>query len=90
MLESMALMEADLASGRRGKDPMSYYHNRRIKYYMDQARRVAWASLSEDADVINLINARKKLAGSKYRQTTGMEGSNRLYDEAQELLKMTR
>lgn len=90
ILASMQEMEKDLASGRRGKDPMSYYHNRRIKYYMDQARRVAWASLSEDADVINLINARQKLAGSRYRQTTGMEGSNRLYDEAQELLKMTR
>ena len=90
VIKSIQDMEADLASGRRGKDPMSYRHNVIIKNRVETARRRAWGSLSQDADVIRLVNARKKLKGSKFTQRSDSERSNQLYDEAQELLKMYR
>jgi len=90
VIKSIQDMEADLASGRRGKDPMSYRHNVIIKNRVENARRRAWGSLSQDADVIRLVNARKKLKGSKFTQRSDSERSNQLYDEAQELLKMYR
>jgi hypothetical protein len=90
VLESIDLMEADLASGRKGKDPMSYRHNLIIKNRIDNARRRAWGSIRNDADVINLINARKNIKGSKFTQRSDSERSNELYDQAQEILKMYR
>ena len=65
---------------------MSYHHNVELN---SNGRRSwkAWGKLSEDADVINLINARKKLAVLSIGRN--WYGGSMLYDEAQEL-QMTR
>ena len=54
---SIRQMEADFANGERQIDPMKYTHNILIKKLFDKARKKAWATISRDPVVLEVINA---------------------------------
>ena len=73
--ESIARMNADrgfLGLGENRKnDPMTYPHNLRIKEIFDEARAEAWASLSNDPDVIALQQKAQNTAGGNFLRGYG-------------------
>ena len=54
---SIRQMEKDLANGERQVDPRNYLHNRLIKQAFDKARKKAWAEISNQPQVLEVINA---------------------------------
>ena len=73
IIESLELMYADRASGRRGDfEPRDYYHNQVIKAMFDEAKRIAWISISDNAAVQELQaeDATQKLGRSLKQMET--------------------
>ena len=87
--ESLAQMEQDRNSGRYGKDPMDYHHNRVIYKLMNDAQHFAWASIAEDPKVQQLIENKRLVDASKANTQRGQYvEANTIYDQAQEVLNM--
>tara|TARA_Y100001938_G_scaffold56736_1_gene79169 strand:- start:3968 stop:7939 length:3972 start_codon:yes stop_codon:yes gene_type:complete len=89
ILASIAEMEQDLQAGRKRINPMSYYHNKKIKKIFDAARKRGWASISSNPDVMNLIRARQLESGANYNRLVNPSKSRTQFDEATNLLEMT-
>ena len=73
IIESVELMYADRASGRRGDfEPRDYYHNQVIKAMFDEAKRIAWISISDNSAVQELQaeDATQKLGRSLKQMET--------------------
>ena len=71
--ESIKQMQKDLEAGKRETDPRAYVHNRLIKQIMDKARKKAWAEISNNTAVQELIKEQERLAvqqGDALRNTT--------------------
>jgi len=81
-------MQADRAAGRIGKDPRTYLVNELIANLFKDAQRRAWAQVSKDAEVQDLIASSKLTKASEELQNRNAEASNRKFDEAQELLNI--
>ena len=61
IIASVKAMEADTWNGNRALDPMkAYYHNDIIKSLFENAKRKAWAKISKDPRVIQLIKEHKE------------------------------
>ena len=77
IIASLEQMYKDINSGDRSKyETKDYYHNRIIGNLFEQARRKAWATLTEQDEVIKLKEAeRKRRIGraEKARQTASSE-----------------
>jgi hypothetical protein len=91
--ESIQQMERDLASGKANIPPginaMDYPHNILIHNLFNDAKNKAWASLSENSDVIHLRALEDLNRASRYKRQRGdFEGSNTQYDQATQLLEM--
>ena len=66
-------MYEDIRSGRRADfNARDYWHNRAIDRLFQRARRVAWASIKNDSDILKLIEEqrRKNVAQLQKRNTT--------------------
>ena len=87
--QSLRDMEAEIASGRKGRDPMSFPHNILIKQLFDDARSVAWAQISNNPEVRQLISASQLKAASEYNLTRDIDQSRSQYDQATQLLENT-
>ena len=73
MLASMEEMYKDIKSGRRGDfDARDYAHNRAIDKIMQEARRMAWAKVSQQQEVQKLIQEQRarRVAKLQKRDTT--------------------
>jgi len=73
LLASMEEMYTDIKSGRRGDfDARDYAHNRAIDKIMQEARRMAWAKISQQTGVQKLIQEQraKEIAKRQKRDTT--------------------
>tara|TARA_R100001082_G_scaffold52687_1_gene28712 strand:- start:1079 stop:5077 length:3999 start_codon:yes stop_codon:yes gene_type:complete len=92
VIESIRLMEEDIKEGRHrmapGISPMSYKHNQLIGQAFNQAKIKAWAMISSDPDVMQLIHARKKAEAAAFNRTNRPEQSRKQYDEANQLLQL--
>ncbi len=86
---SLAEMEYDLMKGYKQRNPMSYKHNQMIHDIFNRARRVAWANLRSNPEVMQLIRARKKTEAAKYNVNRNPELGRTQLDEAKQLLEMT-
>ena len=86
--DSLEQMERDLARGDRRIDPMSYRHNILIKDLFDNARSMAWASISKDPEVYALKRAERLQQAARGMRITDPERSTRLLDQADDLLKL--
>ena len=86
--DSLEQMERDLARGDRRIDPMSYRHNILIKDLFDNARSMAWASISKDPEVYALKKAERLQQAARGMRITDPERSTRLLDQADELLNL--
>tara|TARA_R100000781_G_scaffold8752_3_gene7741 strand:+ start:2737 stop:6495 length:3759 start_codon:yes stop_codon:yes gene_type:complete len=79
--QSIAVMNADLAKGNKGFEPMrDYIHNILIKQVFDEARHYAWARMMQDTGVQKLVNEQrsKKIKGQqKLEETTNLLQMNR-------------
>ena len=82
-------MEYDLMKGYKQRNPMSYKHNQMIHDIFNRARRVAWANLRSNPEVMQLIRARKKTEAAKYNVNRNPELGRTQLDEAKQLLEMT-
>lgn len=84
--ESIKQMELDMQKpATRRNDPMSYPHNIQIKVLMEAARRDAWYTISQDADVVALRKAAQADAASKFRRKrSDFEGANTFQQQVQE------
>jgi len=93
VIESLKVMEEDIAAGRHRKkpgiNPMSYRHNVLIGNLFKKAKGQAWAQMKSDPAVIRLINAARKEQVSENLRVEDPETSRKAYDEANQLLKMT-
>jgi len=89
VIKSLAQMEADLMSGYKQRNPMDYHHNKMINAIFKKARRVAWAELRSNPDVMMLIRARKKTEAARYNVNRNPELGRTQLDEAKQLLEMT-
>ena len=72
-IASMKQMYEDIRSGRRADfNARDYWHNRAIDRLFQKARRVAWASIKNDSDILKLIEEqrRKDVARLQKRNTT--------------------
>ena len=72
-IASMKQMYEDIRSGRRADfNARDYWHNRAIDRLFQRARRVAWASIKNDSDILKLIEEqrRKDVARLQKRNTT--------------------
>ena len=87
--ESIAQMERDRNSGRHGKDPMDYHHNRVISDMFRKARKRAWASIKSDERVLRLME-KHRLERSTQSATRRQQydRARSTYDQAQEVLNM--
>ena len=57
MIASLNQMYEDRDSGRRGDfEPRDYYHNIQIKKLFDEAKAIAWAKISKQAEVNSIIS----------------------------------
>ena len=92
VIESMAIMEDDIRSGRHqrppGIDPMSYTHNKLINNLINKAKANAWASIQRHPDVIALTRARNKELAAKYNRNINPSLSQQQHDEAGALLNI--
>jgi hypothetical protein len=92
-IESMNQMEQDIRDGlhRRppGINPMDYPHNKMIRNLFNSAKRVAWAQLQTEPDVLRLVDARNKAKASVYNRVERPERSRTQFEEANQLLNMT-
>ena len=91
--ESIAQMEADIASGRINRPPgislMSYKHNRMINRLILKAKQKAWASLATHPEVILLQSVGNLERGAEYNRKRGdYTRSNTQHDQATQLLEM--
>lgn len=89
--ESLARMNEDLKNpfnNRRGIEPMTYTHNILIKDIFDEARSVAWAAISENPEVVALVNSERLAEAAKYNRNTDPELSRSQYDESRNILKL--
>ena len=69
ILDSLAQMEQDRNSGRRGAyDAMDYYHNMQIDRIFQEARRKAWASIMNDPRIMQLKKQALAKKQAKYRK----------------------
>ena len=60
-IASMQQMYNDIKSGRRADyDARDYWHNRAIDRLFQKARRIAWASIKEQSDILELIKEQQK------------------------------
>jgi len=60
-IASMQEMYNDIKSGRRADyDARDYWHNRAIDRLFQKARRIAWASIKEQSDILELIKEQQK------------------------------
>ena len=77
VLASLAQMEKDRNSGKRGDyDVNDYFHIRKIDQVFQAARKAAWASIMNDLDVTTLRKEqqdKKKLKNLKKIQTTNIQ-----------------
>ena len=77
VLASLAQMEKDRNSGKRGDyDANDYFHVRKIDQVFQAARKAAWASIMNDLDVTTLRKEqqdKKKLKNLKKIQTTNIQ-----------------
>ena len=77
VLESLAMMERDRNSGKRGiYDESDYFHIRKIDQLFQAARKAAWADIMNDLDVSTLRKeqqGKKKLKNLKKIQTTNIQ-----------------
>ena len=93
VIESIKIMEEDIAAGRHRKkpgiNPMSYRHNKLIGNLFKQAKAKAWAQMKSDPAVIRLINAARKEQVSENLRVEDPDASRKAYDEANQLLQMT-
>ena len=72
-IASMKQMYEDIRSGRRADfNARDYWHNRAIDRLFQRARRVAWASIKNDSDILKLIEEqrRRDIAQLQKRNTT--------------------
>ena len=80
-IASMQEMYNDIKSGRRADyDARDYWHNRAIDRLFQKARRIAWASIKEQSDILELIQEqqRKNYAQiQKRRQTANILNINK-------------
>ena len=92
VIESMALMEDDIRSGRHQRPPgistMSYTHNKLIHNLIKKAKAKAWASIQTHPDVIALNMARNKEKSAAYNRNNDPELSRQQHDEARDLLNI--
>ena len=66
ILASLAQMETDINSGKRGDfEPVDYYHVGRINQIFQRARRIAWAKIMNDPAVVEI---RKKQQDKKIQR----------------------
>ena len=86
--ESVRDMQNDRAAGRIGKDPRTYKVNELIANLFKDAQRRAWAKVSLDAEVQDLIAASKLTKASEELQNRNAGASNTKFDQAQELLNI--
>ena len=87
--ESIAQMERDRNSGFYGKDPMDYHHNRVIHRLFNDAKKRAWASISQDPKVQMLIENKRLMDASKAQTRRGrFDDARSSYTQAQEVLNM--
>ena len=93
VIESLKIMEEDIAAGRHlkkpGINPMSYRHNQLIGNLIRNAKAKAWAKLQSDVDVIRLIEAARKEQVAENLRVDDPVESRTQYEEANQLLKMT-
>ena len=69
ILDSLAQMEQDRNSGRRGVyDAMDYYHNMQIDRIFQEARRIAWAKIMNDPRIMELKKEALAKKQAKYRK----------------------
>ena len=77
VLASLAQMEKDRNSGKRGNyDANDYFHVRKIDQVFQSARKAAWASIMNDLDITTLRKEqrdKKKLKNLKKIQTTNIQ-----------------
>jgi len=72
-IASMKQMYYDIRTGQRADfNARDYWHNRAIDRLFQRARRVAWASIKNDSDIVKLIEEqrRKDVAKLQKRNTT--------------------
>ena len=62
---SIEKMRQDLADGKREIDPKAYLHNKLIKRLFDKARKKAWAEISSDPMVVELVTEQRRLAAQQ-------------------------
>jgi len=84
--ESVRQMETDRNAGRIGKEPRTYLVNELISDMFLRAQKKAWAKVSQDPEVQNLIEAQRKIEASEASQIRYPGAANDRFDEAQELL----
>tara|TARA_Y100000816_G_scaffold29993_1_gene19143 strand:+ start:3986 stop:7678 length:3693 start_codon:yes stop_codon:yes gene_type:complete len=76
IIASMEKMYEDIRFGKRGQyDARDYYHNIIIKRLFDNARKVAWSTISQESDIAQLVTeqeARKELQELKQAQTANI------------------
>ena len=69
VLESLAIMESDINSGRRGEfEPEDYYHIMRIEDIFEKARKKAWASIMNDPRIRALRDKRTQSKVTRFRK----------------------
>jgi len=84
--ESLRRMEKDRQAGLIGKDPRTYLVNDLINDLFTNAQKAAWAVVSRDARVQELIQAKDLTTASEALQRENPEASNRKYQQAQDLI----
>ena len=84
-------MEADRNAGRYGMDPKDYYHNKVIFQLISRVQKKAWASILNEPEVQQLVEAHRLNKASSAAITRGQYGgAARTYEQAQELLNMAK
>jgi len=88
IINSLKEMKADARKGNRDLDPdKTYYHLKIISKLFRDAERKAWASISRDPAVEELINERRN---KKIRQYRKLEKTKRYNDSIDPLLNIYR
>ena len=66
-IQSLQLMRKDIRDGKRGQyDARNYWHNGKIDQIFQEARRKAWASITEMPEVAEVIAEQKEAKRQKY------------------------
>lgn len=91
VIESLQQMERDRNAGRHGMDPKDYYHNKVIFQLISRVQKKAWASILNEPEVQQLVEAHRLNKASSAAITRGQYGgAARTYEQAQELLNMAK